>query len=122
MKELRQHAEKNNLSISQVIMANEVAVSGKSEAEINAFLDKVAGAMLATVKAGLSMKDDVLPGPIKLHTKAATVWERAQDDRYESDRAIALSLRVRPSGLRGKCAWSLGYHRADGRFGRCHAG
>ena len=52
MRELRQHAEKNNLSISQVIMANEVAVSGKSEAEINAFLDKVAGAMLATVKAG----------------------------------------------------------------------
>jgi L-serine dehydratase len=90
MKELRQHAEKNNLSISQLIMANEVAVSGKSEAEINAFLDKVAGAMLATVKAGLSMKDDVLPGPIKLHSKAATVWERAQDDKYESDRAIAL--------------------------------
>jgi L-serine dehydratase len=90
MKELRQHAEKNNLSISQLIMANEVAVSGKSEAEINAFLDKVAGAMLATVKAGLSVKDDVLPGPIKLHTKAATVWERAQDDKYESDRAIAL--------------------------------
>jgi L-serine dehydratase len=61
MKELRQHAEKNSLTISQVIMANEVAVSGKSEAEINAFLDKV-----------------------------ATVWERAQDDKYESDRAIAL--------------------------------
>jgi L-serine dehydratase len=90
MKELRQHAEQNNLSISQLIMANEVAVSGKSEAEINAFLDKVAGAMLATVKAGLSVKDDVLPGPIKLHSKAATVWERAQDDKYESDRAIAL--------------------------------
>jgi L-serine dehydratase len=40
MKELRQHAEENNLSISQLIIANEVAVSG------NAFLDKVAGAML----------------------------------------------------------------------------
>src|SRR5205807_6361417 len=37
-----------------------------------------------------SLKDDVLPGPIKLHTKAATVYERAQDDKYESDRAIAL--------------------------------
>jgi len=30
MKELRQHAEQNNLSIAQVIMANEVAVSGKT--------------------------------------------------------------------------------------------
>jgi L-serine dehydratase len=90
MKELRQHAEKNKLSIAQVMMANEVAVSGKSEQEINAFLDKIANAMLATVKAGLAVKEGVLPGPIKLHSKAATVYERAQDDQYESDRAIAL--------------------------------
>jgi L-serine dehydratase len=90
MKELRQHAEKNNLSVADVVMANEVAVSGKSEEQINAFLDKIAGAMLATVKSGLSVKDDVLPGPIKLHSKAATVWERAMDEKYESDRAIAL--------------------------------
>ena len=90
MKELREHAEKNNLSIAQVIMANEMAVSGKTEEQINAFLDKIAGAMLATVKSGLSVKEGVLPGPIKLHSKAATVYERAQDDKYESDRAIAL--------------------------------
>jgi L-serine dehydratase len=90
MKELRQHAEKNNLSIAQVVMANELSVSGKTEEQINTFLDKITNAMLATVKAGLAMKDDVLPGPIKLHTKAATVFERAQDDKYESDRAIAL--------------------------------
>jgi L-serine dehydratase len=90
MKELRQHAEKNNLSVAQVVMANEVAVSGKTEAQINEFLDKIAGAMLATVKAGLAVKEGVLPGPIKLHSKAATVFERAQDDKYQSDKAIAL--------------------------------
>jgi L-serine dehydratase len=89
MKELRGHAEKNNLSIAQVIMANELAVSGKTEEQINAFLDKIANAMLATVKAGLAVKEGVLPGPIKLHSKAASVWERSQDDKYESDRAIA---------------------------------
>src|ERR1700745_489228 len=90
MKELRQHAEKNNLSIAQVIMANELVVSGKTEEQINAFLDKIAAAMLATVKSGLSVKEGVLPGPIKLHSKAATVWARAQDDKYESDRALAM--------------------------------
>ena len=73
MKELRQHAEKNNLSIAQVIMANEVAVSGKTEEQINSFLDKIANAMLATVKAGLAVKEGALPGPIKLQSKAATV-------------------------------------------------
>jgi L-serine dehydratase len=90
MKELRQHAEKNNLSIAQVIMANELAVSGKTEEQINAFLDKIAAAMLATVKAGLAVKEGMLPGPIKLHSKAATVWQRAQDNKYEADRAVAL--------------------------------
>jgi L-serine dehydratase len=89
MKELRQYAEKDKLSIAQVIMANEVAVSGKTEEQINAFLDKIAGAMLATVKSGLAVKEGLLPGPIKLQSKAATVWERSQDDKYESDRAIA---------------------------------
>jgi L-serine dehydratase len=90
MKELRQHAEKHNLSIAQVMLANEITVSGKTEEQINAFLDKIASAMLATVKAGLAVKEGILPGPIKLHSKAATVWERAQDEKYESDRAIAL--------------------------------
>src|SRR5204863_8896415 len=61
MKELRQHAEANKLSISQAIMANELAVSGKTEAQINEFLDKIANAMLATVKAGLAVKEGVLP-------------------------------------------------------------
>jgi len=89
MKELRAHAEKNNLSIAQVVRANELSVSGKSEAEINAFLDKITNAMLATVKAGLAVKEGVLPGPIKLQSKAATVYARAQDDKYEADRAIA---------------------------------
>lgn len=89
MKELREHAEKNNLSIAQLMMANELSVSGKSEADINAFLDKIAAAMIATVKTGLSFKDDVLPGPIKLHSKASTVYERSQERKYEADRAIA---------------------------------
>ena len=90
MKELRKHAEDNKLSIAQVVMANEVAVSGKTEEQINAFIDKIAGAMIATVKSGLSVKEGLLPGPIKLHSKAATVYMRAMDDKYESDRAIAL--------------------------------
>src|SRR5215510_7959421 len=38
MKEIRKHAEDNKLSIAQVVMANEVAISGKTEDQINAFL------------------------------------------------------------------------------------
>ncbi len=88
MKELRKHAEENKLSIAQVMMANEVAVSGKTEAEVNAFIDKISGAMVAIVKSGLSAPESVLPGPIKLHTKASTVYKRTQDDKFQGDRAV----------------------------------
>jgi L-serine dehydratase len=91
MRELRQHAEQNKLSIAQVIMANEVAIAGRSEAEVNAFIDKITGAMVAIVKSGLNAPEtDVLPGPIKLHSKAATVYKRAQDDKYQGDRGIGI--------------------------------
>ena len=50
MKELLAHADKDKLSVAQLVMANEVAVSGKTEAEIDAFIDKITGAMVAIVK------------------------------------------------------------------------
>ena len=91
MKELRQHAEKNNLSIAQVIMANEMAVSGKSEERDQRVPRQDRGRDAGDGEGRASpCKEGVLPGPIKLHSKAATVFERAQDDKYESDRAIAL--------------------------------
>ena len=88
MKELRQHAEQNNLTISQVMLANEMSIPGRSEEEVYAFIDKITGAMAAIVKSGLSIENDVLPGPIKLHSKAAEVYKRAQDDAFQSDRGI----------------------------------
>jgi len=89
MKELRQHADKNNLTIAQVILANEMAIPGRSEEEVYAFIDKITNAMVATVKSGLAAPEDsVLPGPIKLHSKAATVYKRAMEDQYQTERAI----------------------------------
>src|SRR4029453_189 len=90
MKEMLAHAEKDKRSIAQVVMANEVAVSGKSEAEINAFIDKIHGAMVAIVKSGLSAPPSTLPGPIKLKTKAGDVYKRAMEDKYEKQRGIGV--------------------------------
>jgi L-serine dehydratase len=90
MKELRQHAEKNNLSIAQVLLANEMAIPGRTEDEVYAFIDKITNAMVAIVKSGLNAPEGVLPGPIKLQSKAATVYKRAMDDTFESDRGIGV--------------------------------
>jgi len=89
MKELRAHADTNKTTIAKIMLANEMSITGRSEAEVNAFVDKIINAMVATVKSGLSMpEDDVLPGPIKLHSKAASVYKRALDDKIEADRGI----------------------------------
>ena len=89
MKEVRAYADNNKISIAKVILANEMSIAGRTEEEVYAFIDKIINAMVATVKSGLSMsEDDVLPGPIKLHSKAATVYKRAMDDRYAADKGI----------------------------------
>ena len=89
MKELRAHADDNKTTIAKIQLANEMSISGKSEAQVYEWVDKVINAMVATVKSGLSMpEDDVLPGPIKLHSKAATVYRRAMDDKFEAERGI----------------------------------
>jgi L-serine dehydratase len=90
MKDLLAHTQQHKLSIAQIAMANEIAVSGKSEAEINAFIDKVTTAMVNIVKTGLSMPQGVLPGPIKLKTKAGDVYKRALDDTYEKQRGVGV--------------------------------
>jgi L-serine dehydratase len=90
MKELLAHADANKLTIAQVVMANEVAVSGKSEAEVNAFIDKISGAMVAIVKSGLSAPPGVLPGPIKLKTKAGEVYKRAMEDKYVKQQGVGV--------------------------------
>jgi L-serine dehydratase len=90
MKELLAHAEKDKLSIAQVVVTNELAVSGKSEAEINAFIDKISGAMVAIVKSGLSAPPGTLPGPIKLKTKAGEVYKRALEDKYVREQGVGV--------------------------------
>jgi L-serine dehydratase len=90
MKELQAHAEASKLSFAQVLMANEVAVSGKTEAEVNAFLDKIAKAMVNIVKSGLSAPPATLPGPIKLKTKAGEVYKRAMDDQFVGQRGVGV--------------------------------
>ena len=90
MKDLQAHAAKNNLTIAQIAMANEVSVSGKTEAEINAFLDKISTAMVNIVKSGLAAPPSTLPGPIKLKTKAGEVYKRAMDDKYVGQRGVGI--------------------------------
>jgi L-serine dehydratase len=46
--------------------------------------------MVNIVKAGLAAPAGVLPGPIKLKTKAGDVYKRAMEDRYERQRGVGV--------------------------------
>ena len=123
MKELRTHADQNKISIAKVMLANEMSIMGRSEAEVYAFVDKIINAMTATVKSGLSMpEDDVLPGPIKLHSKAATVYKRAMDEKYECRPWHRRAVGICDRGVRRKRARPPRDHGADRRLRRRHAG
>ena len=104
-------------------MANEMSISGKSEAEINAFLDKILGAMRATVKTGLAAPTSTLPGPIKLKTKARRRLSRTRRSRTrpgaQGDRP---GLGLCAGRLGRECARPPRDHRADRRLGRRDAG
>jgi L-serine dehydratase len=107
MKELQAHAEKSELSVAQVVMANEVAVSGKSEAEINAFLDKITATMVSIVKSGLAAPSATLPGPIKLKTKAGDVYKRAMEDKFERQRGVGVVAAYALAGSEGNARGHL---------------
>ena len=83
-----------------MILANEMAIPGRTEAEVYAFVDKIINAMNATVKSGLAAPEGVLPGPIKLTAKAATVYKRAMDDVSSRTAASAFCRHTRWRGRR----------------------
>jgi L-serine dehydratase len=90
MAEVLAHTKRDNISLAQLAYANELAISGRDKAEIDAFLDKIIGAMRATVKTGLNAPQGVLPGPIKLKTKAGDVFKNAMKEPLPARRGIGI--------------------------------
>lgn len=88
-KELMRHVVDNHIPLSQLLLVNEMAISGKSEKQVWEFIDQVTQVMLGMVDTGIKA-EGVLPGPIKLHSKAATVWHRAEQNTAGTDRAIGM--------------------------------
>ncbi|MBL0156421.1 MAG: L-serine ammonia-lyase [Bryobacterales bacterium] len=89
MKELQAHVAASGLSLPAVMLANELAVSGKSEAEVRAHLDQVKRVMLQLVDGGLQAQG-VLPGPIGLQSKAKALYANAMESDRWMDRSTSV--------------------------------
>jgi len=90
MAEVLDHVGRDKISLAQLAYANELAISGRDKAQVDAFLDKILGAMRATVKTGLNAPESTLPGPIKLKTKAGEVYRNAMAVQEPARRAIGV--------------------------------
>ena len=90
MADVLAHLDRDKISLAQLAYANELSISGRDKAQIDAFLDKILGAMRATVKSGLAAPETTLPGPIKLKTKAAEVYRNSQQLAQPAKKAIGM--------------------------------
>jgi L-serine dehydratase len=77
-KDLKKFWIDDKIPLGKILLENELAISGKSEKEVWEFLDQVAEVMLRGVDTGLKV-ESILPGPIKLHSKAAEMMRRLQN-------------------------------------------
>ncbi len=88
MNQLRKIMQKTGLTLSQVILENEQAITGKSEVQIHENLDKIIGAMCTSVEKGLST-GGILPGPIGLSRKAKVLLENSLKMKWETGSFMA---------------------------------
>jgi len=87
-RDLQKYLVDDKIPLPQLLLENEMAISGKSEKEIWEFLDQVAEVMVRGVDTGLNA-DSILPGPIKLHSKAAAMQRSLKTSaKGEAARAV----------------------------------
>jgi len=87
-RELKKYLIDDKIPLPQLLLTNEMAISGKSEKDIWEFIDQVAEVMVRGVDTGLTV-ESVLPGPIKLHSKAAALQRNLKTTaKGEAGRAI----------------------------------
>lgn len=83
MEELKGHLL-TGISLTDLMIANESAISGMSKKEILGGIDKILSVMHKAVRRGLKNKG-LLPGKIKLTRKAAILHRQAQQQAQSSD-------------------------------------
>jgi len=79
-RDLKKYLFDDKILLPKLLLENEMAISGKNEKQIYEFLDQVAEVMVRGVDTGLTV-ESVLPGPIKLHSKAAAIYRNLKDSK-----------------------------------------
>ncbi len=85
MRQLRAQLEKTGLTLHELILDNESAITGQSRPQIFAELEGIMEAMYESVRRGLQAEGP-LPGTLGLHRKAKIILESANKVPHAVDR------------------------------------
>ena len=88
MHDFRELISTTDLTLSEIILQNEEAISGRSREEIFADIDVLISTMCQAVVNGLEA-EGLLPGPIGLSRKAAIIFANSEKSENESERELA---------------------------------
>ncbi|HON84538.1 MAG TPA: L-serine ammonia-lyase [Syntrophorhabdaceae bacterium] len=85
--QLLKQLKKHRLRLDELMLANEIAITGCSERRIIEKLDYIIKVMQQSVERGI-VTEGFLPGPIGLHRKAALLYQRARAMPRTNDRML----------------------------------
>ena len=84
MTELKAQLAQHSLTLDTLMMTNEMAITGRTRAEVNTRIDQLLEFMHKAVRRGLR-QTGVLPGTIKLSRKAPILFKQAKGMSHTSD-------------------------------------
>ncbi|WP_029897790.1 L-serine ammonia-lyase [Desulfohalovibrio reitneri] len=84
---LKAHIQATGQRLHRIILDNEAAITGRSEAEVLGELDRIMEAMRQSVERGLA-EEGVLPGELRLARKAPELYRRGRAAAPASDRFL----------------------------------
>jgi L-serine dehydratase len=89
MEELKDILRKKGMDTPDVVMANEISMTGLSGHEIEERLDHILAVMESSLERGLAARGP-LPGEIGLGRKAAGLAQRAREESYKPGRILVM--------------------------------
>ena len=87
MTELRSIVKEKGLNIYEIILDNEMAITGASRPSIIYSLNQIIDHMESSVRRGLDSEGQ-LPGPLKVQRKARMLWQQASRMQSSPDQFL----------------------------------
>ncbi len=85
MHQLREHLKETGLTLHEIILQNESAITGMTRPNILQKLESIMEAMFMSVERGLNT-EGLLPGTLGVYRKALCIYEKAKSMPYYEDR------------------------------------